>query len=645
MSLIKQLWIGIAIVMSIAFGASFVVSTLSARHYLEQQLYVKNLDNASSLALSLSQMPKDAVTVELQIAAQFDAGHYRLIRLVAPSGELIVEREYADERFGAPGWFARLVPIRAQPGIAQVQDGWRQFGTLTLESHSRYAYESLWQGTLQLLAWFVAGAVLTGLVGTMLIKHITRPLGRVVDQAEAIGERRFITIDEPSTTEFRSVVRAMNALSERVRTMLAGESRRLEALRRQAHHDELTGLVNRSQFLNLVDAALSREDAAAGGSLMMVRLGDLGQLNRQFGHQETDRLLRELAACVQAVADAHPGWEAGRLNASDFALLAPGQGDPDAVVHPLAEQLHALRERWRDTASLRLPIGAAAYYPNERHGNLLARTDATLAAAELTDDDAASIAPPSIGAPLHSNLDDWRQTILGALEEHGVRLALYPVVATGAPEGRLLHHEAPMRLFIDGNWQNAGYFMPQAARLGLLGRLDGAVLAGALGRIARDGTPLGINLSAEALCDPAFRSLLLDELQAQPNAARKLWIEFTEHDIVRHQSEFNSLCAALKPLGCKLGIEHVGRRFSQISGLHALGIDYLKINRALVRGIEADIGNQSFLRGLCTVAHAIGLIVIAEGVSTEDEREALSGLGVDGVTGPLLGNDRMAPPE
>ncbi len=642
MSLIKQLWIGIAIVMSIAFGASFVVSTLSARHYLEQQLHVKNLDNASSLALSLSQMPKDAVTVELQIAAQFDAGHYRLIRLVAPSGELIVERAYADERFGAPGWFARLIPIRAQPGIAQVQDGWRQFGTLTLESHSRYAYESLWHGTLQLLAWFVAGAVLTGLVGTVLVKHVTHPLGRVVDQAEAIGERRFITTEEPSTSEFRSVVRAMNALSERVRTMLADESQRLEKLRRQAHHDELTGLVNRSHFLNLVDAALAREDAAAGGSLVMARLGDLGQLNRRFGHQETDRLLRELATCFQAVADAHPGWEAGRLNASDFALLASGQGDPDAVVHLLAEQLHALRERWRDTAALRLPIGAAAYYPNERHGNLLARTDAALAAAELTDDAAASIAPPSIGAPLHGNLDDWRQTILGALEEHGVRLALYPVVATGAPEGRLLHHEAPMRLLIDGNWQSAGYFMPQAARLGLLGQLDGAVLAEALARITRDGAPLGINLSAEALCDPVFRSTLLAELHARPAQARKLWIELTEHDVVRNLAEFRALCAALKPLGCKLGIEHVGRRFSQLSDLHVLGIDYLKTDRALTRAIEADAGNQSFLRGLCTVAHAIGVIVIAEGVGSSAELEALLELGVDGVTGPFLSEDGAA---
>jgi len=166
----------------------------------------------------------------------------------------------------APRGGSPLIPIRAQPGIAQVQDGWRQFGTLTLESHSRYAYESLWHGTLQLLAWFVAGAVLTGLVGTVLVKHVTHPLGRVVDQAEAIGERRFITTEEPSTSEFRSVVRAMNALSERVRTMLADESRRLEALRRQAHHDELTGLVNRSHFLNLVDArwrARTRPRAAA----------------------------------------------------------------------------------------------------------------------------------------------------------------------------------------------------------------------------------------------------------------------------------------------------------------------------------------------------------------------------------------------
>ena len=84
MSLIKQLWIAIALVMTVAFGGSLVVSVLSARHYLEQQLQVKNIDNATALALSLTQMEKDPVTMELQVAAQFDAGNsFKVLRVFA----------------------------------------------------------------------------------------------------------------------------------------------------------------------------------------------------------------------------------------------------------------------------------------------------------------------------------------------------------------------------------------------------------------------------------------------------------------------------------------------------------------------------------------------------------------------------------
>ena len=148
MSLIKQLWIAIIVVMTIAFGGSMVVSVLSARHYLEQQLQVKNIDNATALALSLSQLPKDPVTVELQVATQFDAGHYRFIRIVSPTGQTLVERIFTGQLQGAPAWFAALIPIRAAPGQALIQDGWKQYGTLTLASHERYVYKSLWDGTL-----------------------------------------------------------------------------------------------------------------------------------------------------------------------------------------------------------------------------------------------------------------------------------------------------------------------------------------------------------------------------------------------------------------------------------------------------------------------------------------------------------------
>jgi EAL domain-containing protein (putative c-di-GMP-specific phosphodiesterase class I)/GGDEF domain-containing protein len=630
MSLIKQLWIAIAVVMSLAFGGSLVVSTLSARHYLEQQMSVKNLDNATSLALSLSQMPKDPVTVELQVAAQFDAGHYRLIRLTDPRGELIVERTFDSGTVGAPEWFTRLVPIDTHPGVAQVQDGWRQYGTLSLESHTRYAYESLWSGTLMLLAWFVAGAAFTGLAGTLLIKYITRPLGRVVEQAEAIGGRRFVTTEEPRTAEFRSVVRAMNTLSDRVRSMLNEEAGRLEQLRRLHQQDELTGLLNRTQFLKQLDTALTRDDAQSGGMLAIARVGGLEHLNRVLGRAQADRVLQQIGACFQSEAEAHEAWEAGRLNGTDFALLACGADDAGEICARLRAALDRIIDTWSEQAALHLPLGAAPLTSGEARTHLLVRVDGALAAAEQAGERALRLAAAD-STPAHTDLAGWRKTLLGALDTDGVQLGAYPVITT---DGRILHFEAPMRLHLDGKWQSAGYFMPWAARLGLMPRLDAAMLRAALRQVIDSEHPLGINLSVESLRDAAFRSELFASLQAAPAAATRLWIEVPEYGVLHHQAEFRALCLALKPLGCKVGIEHVGRQFGRIGDLHDLGLDYLKVDASMVRGIEGDAGNQNVLRGLCVVAHAIGLTVIAEGVCSNDEIDTLSALGVDGMTGP-----------
>ncbi len=93
MSLFKQLWLAIILLLTLVFGGSFVVSSLSAKSYLQQQLYMKNLDNATALALSLTQQEADPVLLELTLSAQFDTGHYQLVELVGPEGNLIVRRE------------------------------------------------------------------------------------------------------------------------------------------------------------------------------------------------------------------------------------------------------------------------------------------------------------------------------------------------------------------------------------------------------------------------------------------------------------------------------------------------------------------------------------------------------------------------
>ena len=87
MTLTKQLWLAVTAIMTIAFGISFLVSAWSAKNYLEDQLRLKNMDNANSLALSMSQLEKDPVMIELLLAAQFDMGHYRQIKLTSPTAK------------------------------------------------------------------------------------------------------------------------------------------------------------------------------------------------------------------------------------------------------------------------------------------------------------------------------------------------------------------------------------------------------------------------------------------------------------------------------------------------------------------------------------------------------------------------------
>lgn len=630
MSLIKQLWLAISLITLLSLGGSFIVSTLSARHYLQQELAVKNMDNATSLALSLSQMPKDPVTVELQISAQFDAGHYRQIRLTSPSGEVLVERKYDGRTAKAPHWFMAMVPIETRAGIAQVQDGWRQFGTLQIETHDHYAYDSLWAATVQLLWWFLGGGLLTGLIGTLALKLVTRPLGRMVEQAEAIGNRRFVTTPEPRTREFRSVVRAMNSLSGRIHTMLIEESQRLEQLRRQTQHDELTGLFNRSQFLNQLDAALSRDDA--NGFIYVVRIANLTGMNQLAGRAKVDEVLVHLAAALRTFPLPADRIEHGRLNASEVALLTLGEDeDSIAALDTLTTQLRTLAAK--ELPGVELRAAAARYATGEARGTLLARLDGALAGAEV--DGAAHTVLANAHQPLHTSVADWRQAIVDALEQDGLALHRFPVLDLA---GRVMHFESPVRLRMAGRWLNAGQFLPWAARCGQIEQIDARVVASACAALAADptGPGLAINLSTEALSSTRGREDFIATLKTHRHIAHRLWVDVKESSALRYPVEFRMLCVALSALGCKIGLKHAGEDVARFAELHDLGLDYIKISAAFIRDIDANPGNQALVRGVCTLAHSIGLKVIAEGVGSHDEASMLADLGLDGMTGPRI---------
>lgn len=632
MSMYRQLWLAIAISTLLALAGSLLASTLAARTYLSEQLTLKNSDNATALALALSQKQPDAVDIELAAAALFDSGHYELIRVTDPEGQLIVERIADSGELGAPVWFVRRFPITANPGEAQISSGWKQVGTVRLISHSRFAYRALWKSTHDMiLALALAGAI-GGYLGSLVLRRLKRPLDAVIGQAQAISERRFITIEEPAVPELKRLATAMNATVTRLKAMFDEEATRLESVRREANCDALTGLANRSYFMAHLREATQSDDAT-GGTLFIARLAHLATINQSLGREATDELLRRFGKVLDEAAGQRLQAVAARLNGADFALLVPGMADAvgtaegllAALTQEAASFLPEAETTW--LACGRFPRGIEL-------GTVLAQVDAALAAVEAEGRNGLRIVDLHEGDDAPKSADEWSRLIQRALDQRWVRLVSFPVISL---PGGLMHRECPLRLMFDedGEWQPAGRFLPVAERLKLTPQLDLAAVELGLAELAAkpDLSGLAINLSASSIQSPAFRNALHALLRRHP-ATQRLWLEVSEAGALAHFEAFRALCLELKDVGCQMGIEHFGRQFSEIGRLHDLGLDYLKIDASFIRGLEANIGNQSFLKGLTTIAHGIGMKVIAEGVASEAELGALAEVGFDGATGP-----------
>ncbi|MFZ2736978.1 MAG: LapD/MoxY N-terminal periplasmic domain-containing protein [Burkholderiaceae bacterium] len=641
MSLVKQLWIAIVAITALAFGGSLVISILSARHYLEQQLQVKNIDNANALALALSQLRKSPVTMELQLSAQFDVGHYRFIRIVSPSGQVMVEKVFSGQAQGAPLWFTRLIPIQAQPGQAQIQDGWRQYGSLILASHEQYAYQSLWQGALQLLLWFAGAGLLIGLVASLVLRLITRPLSEVVRQAQAIEQRRFLQIQEPKTPELRSVVRAMNSMGNRLKALFAKETARLEALRQRINHDPLTGLASREHFLAMLRAMLLGETASAQGSLLLLRINKLELLNTQLGSPRTNTLLKQVAQILKVVAKQSSGAFAGHLRGADFALVWP---DIDSPLPVLTELQQRLQQPWLDEWVAEVPdlyhLAGISYQRGQSLSELMNRADEALAFAQTKGPNSLYVDQHPRQIPALS-ADQWRQRLSAVVGAggHGVspqlKLSYWPVRALG--RANLLHQEGILRWQLEagGPLLVAGDFMPIAANLQLSAALDRQLVRLALESLRNSNTALAINLAAASIADFGFRQELLLLLQANSTLCSRLYLEVSEYGVNQQVEAFDDLLHSLKPLGCRFGIEHYSQGLSQGHQLADLGLDYIKVHPSYCHDLASHPENQAFLKDLCALAHMLGISVIAAGLDTDADLALLNELGFDGASDPL----------
>ncbi len=637
MSLIKQLWLAILLIMAFAFGASFIINTATSKNYLEQQLEMKNTDNAVSLALSISQMEKDPVAVNLMLSAQFDNGHYSYIRLTDPNNQLMTERVNENLDSSVPSWFKHLINISPNPGVAQIQDGWTQYGMLTLASSTNFAYLDLWRGTRWMLLWSAIIAIACGVIGTLILKVIVHPLHEMVAMTEAIGDKKFISIKEPDTLEFKALAKALNRLSQKIKDMLKNESSLLEQMRLEANYDDITGLMNRKYFSSRVAAYIENDEEFTQGVLVVCHISNLAEINHALGSAATDSFLKRMGLALQDYCHKHPTVISGRLTGADFAVFSSKPIDH----HYLCEQVEATLI---EAASLQSQFDAFALHTKSSEVKKSEQLDG-LKQLISTIRSKTNTAEADImnwihqqDATIYESHDKatWRNMLTSSIENRWLKLASFPAVSNA---GKVIHYESPVRLQLtaDGPWLVAAEFISWANQLGLAGQLDLLVLETAIQTIAGDESlSIAVNVSTNAMFDDNYLALLNKLLSNNTPLASRLWLEVTEQSAFENLPQFLTFCEIAEPLGCKLGVKHVGTQISRLGELHDLDLDYIKVDASIIRNIDKNPGNKAFLKGLCLIAHSIGLIAIAEGVQREQELAALPELGIDASTGPII---------
>jgi len=632
MSLFKQLWIAILLLIVLAIGGSVFVSALTAKNYLNDQLYQKNVDSANALALIVGGANYEPVTAELQIASQFDSGFYQSIRLRDLDKNIIVERSGTANTPGVPNWFVKLIPIDPEPGIARINKGWQQIGDIEVMSHAKFAYSALWRNGIQLASYFVIAGLLCGFIATVLIQKLIQPLNSVVEQAQAIGDRRFITIEEPKTLEFKTLVQSMNKLSSRIKKLLDTESSKLANVKSESSTDPVTQLLSKEYFYNAVNAVLHRDDASASGILLVFRILDLHNLNDQYGRESTDNLLKSAAKKIRQFESEFDDSISGRLNGSDFGLLLPGKNDIKQIANLLHTRLIKAARQLDEFDSIIIHACASNYDPGENADAVVSRVDLCLSSIQQKSSSILETVAVNHDTSLPHDRESWGALFDEAISKESFELASFPVKNQ---QGKVVHYEAPLRLkTADGSLIAAGQFMNWATRLHKITQIDTIAIRQALGLISSSSKNYGVNISSQLLSNERAMNSVIEIVQNSSSSLENLWLEVPERGVYSNLPAFRKLCNELKAKGCKLGIEHAGHKIEKLGELHDLGLDYLKIDSAFIRNVDNNIGNQIFLRGLCSISNTIGVMVIAEGVQTEAESDCLFGLGFEAVTGP-----------
>ncbi|MCF1442278.1 putative bifunctional diguanylate cyclase/phosphodiesterase [Ralstonia nicotianae] len=410
-------------------------------------------------------------------------------------------------------------------------------------------------------------------------------------------------------------------------------------------HDTLTGLPTRLQLQQALDSAiLSSSRRGRPFALFYLDLDGLGRINEQHGRATGDRVLEIIAERLrQTMRDEDT---VARLGSDEFGLLVEGLPLPEAAA-PIGDKLlFRLREAVEvDGRRLRVAasIGVAIHpYNGATADALLAHADAAMFECKQAGGNAYRFYEPRLNTTAHRVLQIQRALSHAALNG---QLFLYYQPKFDAHTQSMTGAEALLR------WNHPelgpvspAEFLPLAERTGTIVELGDWVIEEVCRQImhwdAAGMAPLkiAINLSPRQFLQPDLVQRLSQILYRYQVAPDRLMFEITETAAMRDAGQSIAAIRQIQSLGFEVAIDDFGTGYSSLSYLQRFRAQQIKIDRAFIGALDDSPSDAyAIIRAICAMAHSLDMTVVAEGVETGTQMQALVNLRCDQVQGYLLG--------
>ncbi|MFQ3787863.1 EAL domain-containing protein [Halomonas sp. A29] len=426
--------------------------------------------------------------------------------------------------------------------------------------------------------------------------------------------------------------------------MLRDVSERLayeEHLAHSASHDALTGLANRALLEErLIHYFGLSQRQGRNMAVLFVDLDDFKPINDSLGHAIGDKVLIEVACRLSSAM--RPGDTLGRLGGDEFVVLMPDATQEEQakmaesllrlVAHPYGIDHHELHL----SASIGIAISSDTI---DQPMELIQQADMAMYMAKQQGRNAYQWFTCDITTRVNERLA-MRNELQDAID--GQRLELYyqPLFDQAGEitsVEALLRWNHPARGFV-----SPGEFIPLAEETGQIMPISRWVLEracldmGLLDACGLGGFKVAVNLSPLQFHRAGFLDTLQETLANTQLPATRLELELTEGVLLKDAQDAVDILHALRRMGVDVSIDDFGTGFSSLNYLKQLPISKVKIDRSFIREVTHSVDDASIVQAIISMAHHLGLTVVAEGVETEQQHSLLKRYGCEQFQGFLL---------